>query len=130
MDCIIFNKTHPYPPLEKEGVKVSCVKHTVKNFSPFTSHFSQLCTPHPNPLPHGEREQLSCAEHTAKGLSSNRLSVLTTLKHKLDCFAFARNDDLCAEHTVKNLFSYSPIHLFTFKKVAFWSAPLKQDNSM
>ena len=25
----------------------------------------------------------------------------------------------CAEHTVKHLFSYSPIHLFTFKKVAF-----------
>ena len=41
------------------------------------------------------------------------------LFNKLDCFAYARNDDLCAEHTVKNLFSYSPIHLFTFKKVAF-----------
>ena len=25
----------------------------------------------------------------------------------------------CAKHTVKNLFSYSPIHLFTFKKCAF-----------
>ena len=25
----------------------------------------------------------------------------------------------CAKHTIKNLFSYSPIHLFTFKHVAF-----------
>ena len=60
-----------------------------------------------------------CAEHTVKDLSSNRLTILTTLKHKLDCFAYARNDDLCAEHTEKHLFSYLPIHLFTFKKCAF-----------
>ena len=26
---------------------------------------------------------------------------------------------LCAKHTEKNLFSYLPIHLFTFKKAAF-----------
>ena len=31
------------------------------------------------------------------------------LFNKLDCFAYARNDDLCAEHTVKNLFTYLPI---------------------
>ena len=70
-------KTHPCPPLKREGVNVSC------------------------------------AEHTVRDLLSNRLTILTTLKHKLDCFAYARNDDLCAEHTEKHLFTYLPIHLFT-----------------
>ena len=53
-----------------------------------------------------EREgvNVSCAEHIVKNLSSNRLTILTTLKHKLDCFAYARNDDLCAEHTVTNFY--------------------------
>ena len=37
---ILNNKTHPNPPLEKEGVNVSCAEHTVKDFLPFTSHFS------------------------------------------------------------------------------------------
>ena len=31
----------------------------------------------------------------------------------------ARENVSCAEHTEKNLFSYLPIHLFTFKKAAF-----------
>ena len=35
-----------------------------------------------------------CAKHTEKNLSSNRPIVLTTLKNKLNCFAFARNDGL------------------------------------
>ena len=35
---------------------------------------------------------VSCAKHTLKDLPSNRPTVLTTLKNRLDCFAFARND--------------------------------------
>ena len=39
-----------------------------------------------------EGVNVSCAEHTVKDLSSNRLTILTALKHKLDCFAYAHND--------------------------------------
>ena len=73
-----------------------------------TRHFDKM-------LKQVQHDNFSCAEHIEKDLSSNRLTILTTLKHKLDCFAYARNDDLCAEHTEKHLFSYSPIHLFTLK---------------
>ena len=44
--------------------------------------------------------------------------------NKLDCFAGARNDFLCAKHD-KNLLSYSPIHLFTSNKTPHPS-PLPQ----
>ena len=41
------------------------------------------------------------------------------LFNKLDCFAYARNDDLCAERTEKNLSSNSLSVLTTLKKAAF-----------
>ena len=47
--------------------------------------------------------------------NKRRLTLLSRQLNKLDCFAFARND----EKTVKNLFPYFPISLSPKKNVAF-----------
>ena len=59
-----------------------------------------------HPLPR-EGNKVSCAKHTVKNLFSYSPIHLFTLKHKLDCFAYARNDDLCVKHTVKDFSSFT-----------------------
>ena len=106
------------------------LKHVLKHFSKTEVQEDKT---HPNHLSQTilnrlfgrvlEREgvSISCAEHTEKNLFTYLHIHLLTLKNKLDCFAYAHNDEThpypplkregvkvsCAEHTEKNLFTYS-----------------------
>ena len=63
-----------------------------------------------------------CSAHR-KGLFTSHFSQLCTpLPSPLP--QGARENVSCAKHNEKNLFSYSPIHLFTFKKAAFTLAEI------
>ena len=131
------DKTHPCPPLEREGAlgALNNAEHyplPLREREELLSEQSELsnsgegCKDLPSPvvfatqspkcrktrhfdkmLKQVQHDNFSYAKHTEKNLSSNRLTILTTLKHKLDCFAYARNDDLCVKHTVKDFSSFT-----------------------